>query len=279
MARAHAGNHVDRDARTYALVDLLAAAAEDESVSALESYDVPTGQRVADEVGVDLALLHPPAAGNLGRIDHERPRREFAENRHRGEPVGDDDVRARDRVTARDGEQARIAGPPADQRDPANPRVTVRGRGSPWLVDDAEHASVKSSGGNAAVRFLIASAREYQCGRIDVLIHDVALVDGDQPTVGEVGQIRRRCGGHHGHHRARVHQRPGGGDGPARGSHHGDPSTTYGQLDRQCVRGCVAVSGCSSRTGSHRHPLASVGFVLVARPTPTPHACGRRTCP
>ena len=96
-----AGDHLDRDARGHARLELLHAAAEDERVAALEPHHPPAGQRVLDQQRVDLLLRHRPAARQLRGVDDLDVGGQRGQQRLRRQVVGDDDVGLGDRLAAR----------------------------------------------------------------------------------------------------------------------------------------------------------------------------------
>ena len=107
-----------RDARDDVVVDpriaehleLLAPAAEDERVAALEAHDVEVAPEL-DEEAVDLLLRQPVAA------DAERVGGRLVDELLRDEPVVDDGVAGAQPLQPADGDQPRVARPGADERD------------------------------------------------------------------------------------------------------------------------------------------------------------------
>ena len=102
--------------------ELLAAAAEDERVAALEPHDALAVAGEGDEQRVDRVLRHGVVAGQLADVDdlgrqHDALGGEPVEHAARAEPVGDDDVGGLERAQAAEGEQAGVAGSGADERD------------------------------------------------------------------------------------------------------------------------------------------------------------------
>jgi hypothetical protein len=181
-------------------IDLFAAAAEHESVAALEPYHGLACQGVADQLGVDLALLHPASSGNLRGVNHQSSWGELAQHRYRSEPVGDDDVGAGDGVAPRDREQTWITGAAADQDDPTDPWRVAGCRWLTWrrtgggTVGDAEHAAAAGCLDDRGVQQVVVGTRENQCGRGDVCDGEVSVPDRDLPSGSQVGQVRRWFG-------------------------------------------------------------------------------------
>ena len=102
--------------------ELLAAAAEDVRVAALEPHDVLAVAGELHEQGVDRVLRHRVVAGELADVDdlgveHPRP----IQDAPRAEPVGDDDVGVLQGAQAAHGEQVGVAGTGADERDEPAP--------------------------------------------------------------------------------------------------------------------------------------------------------------
>src|SRR5207253_4930997 len=93
----------------------LAPAGEDERVTALETDNVLTDATALDEKGVDVGLAHARVPGKLPHADALGVGRRQVEEGGHGEAVVDDDVGAAQHLGAPDGEEARIAGPGADQ--------------------------------------------------------------------------------------------------------------------------------------------------------------------
>src|SRR5579859_4107892 len=106
---------------------LLAAPAEDERIAALEPDHEPPGQGVRNQDGVDVILLHGRAVRDLGRVDDLDIRRQFIEQRLRGEPVDHHNVGLAEQLPAPHGDQPRVARPAAHQRHTAMP-VTAAAR-------------------------------------------------------------------------------------------------------------------------------------------------------
>ena len=85
-------NDVHRDPRGQARGDLLAAAAVDERVAALEADDAQAAPRALDEDLVDLVLRHGVVSGALSDVDDLDVGSELAEHAGGAEAVGHDDV-------------------------------------------------------------------------------------------------------------------------------------------------------------------------------------------
>src|ERR1700733_1220941 len=103
----YAGPDRDGDSGPQARQDLLAAAAEDERVPALDPDHESPRPGMLDEQRVDVLLRYGRATRDLGRIHDLDVGREFGEQRPRGEPVGDDHVRLAKQLPAANGDQAR----------------------------------------------------------------------------------------------------------------------------------------------------------------------------
>src|SRR2546422_5889312 len=120
----HPRHDLERDPRARQRLRLLAAPAEDEGVAALEPHDAPAAPRVPHEEGVDLLLGQRVSAARLAREDPARPWR-LVEETPIHQAVVDDDVGAAQEPEAADGDQPRVAGTGADERDRPYPCVGV----------------------------------------------------------------------------------------------------------------------------------------------------------
>ena len=114
--RRHAGNDLAGNARGGQRLDLLAATAEDERVSAFQAHDAVPAARIADEHGVDLRLRERVVSGRLAGKDVTRARR-FGEQARVHEAIVHDDVGGAQPREPAQRHEARIAGPRADKRD------------------------------------------------------------------------------------------------------------------------------------------------------------------
>ncbi len=112
------GHDLDRHARGQAGVDLLATAAEDERVTALEPYDGPAGERVLDQQGVDGLLRGEPAARDLAHVDDLDVFREPVQRGQRSQAVDHDDVGRGQPLQAAHRHQAWIPRATADESRP-----------------------------------------------------------------------------------------------------------------------------------------------------------------
>ncbi len=102
---------------------LLAAAAEDERVAALQAnHDAALGGVLGEEL-VDAPLRNGVHRRLLAHVDELGVGRRQGEHRVVGEAVVDDHVGARERVGAVTREQAGVAGAAADQVDGAGVRL------------------------------------------------------------------------------------------------------------------------------------------------------------
>ena len=149
-ARRDARDDDDGDAARRAGLGLLAAAAEDEVVAALESQDVPAREGVLDEEVVDAFLRGEVATRDLADVDDRARRRGRGAARSAGRAVVDDD-------SAR-----RMASMPATVSSPGSPSppprsVTVPTDGRPW-------ATRGSVGGAGRGRRFARSTTSYAVG-------------------------------------------------------------------------------------------------------------------
>ncbi len=106
------GNAVRREA-----LRLLAAAAEDEGIAALEADDVAAAAGELDEQSVDLVLRHRMRVRRLAHEDPHRSRRDELENVLRDEAVVDDDLRLGEEPLCLEGHELGVAGTGSDQMD------------------------------------------------------------------------------------------------------------------------------------------------------------------
>ncbi len=119
----------DRDSRGYARDDFardavpakresfLATAREDEGIAALEPHHALALASQSRQQRIDLFLGHRVSPRRFAHVVKLDAIREIERNGRDGEPVVDDGVRVAQAAQPRDGEQARIAGARADQRD------------------------------------------------------------------------------------------------------------------------------------------------------------------
>lgn len=120
-----ARNDLDLDSGFAAECHLLATASEDERVAALQPHDLLAVAGEGDEEFVDRVLRHGMVAGELADIDDlgaegDVVGGESVEDSAGAEPVGDDDVSRLEGTEAADSEEAGVAGPGADERDPTS---------------------------------------------------------------------------------------------------------------------------------------------------------------
>ncbi len=124
-AGGHAGHDLELDPGLAQRLALLAAAAEDEGVAALEPDDALARAGGGDQPLADLLLRHRRHPGRLADVDElgvlagavERPRRD--------QPVVEDRVGAGDQLQRARRHQPRVAGPRADQVDDPRPRPLI----------------------------------------------------------------------------------------------------------------------------------------------------------
>jgi hypothetical protein len=118
-AQAGRGGHprddLDGDAVAQKVERFLAAAAEDEGISALEPDDHPVRRGEAPEKFVDLLLAHGVAPGRLADVDPPRPRLDEAQNPLADQSVVDHDVGELEEPCRLQGQKLRVAGPGSDQ--------------------------------------------------------------------------------------------------------------------------------------------------------------------
>ena len=113
----HAGNDLERDARLPEDLRLLAAAAEDEGVAALEAgHDVPP-PGLLDEAPVDLLLGEGVVAPLLAGVDPTGLLSGMEKNLRADQMVVDDHIRLPDAFRPAEGDQTRIARSGADDID------------------------------------------------------------------------------------------------------------------------------------------------------------------
>src|SRR5207247_9064730 len=95
------------------------APAENERIPALEPDHEAPGQGVVDEERIDRGLRRAVRAHALARVDQERPRRRFVEQRRIDEPIVDDDLRFPEALERAHGEESRVARTRAPEADPS----------------------------------------------------------------------------------------------------------------------------------------------------------------
>src|SRR6478609_3046170 len=115
----HAGHHLDPNAVCLAGVALLAAAAEDVGVAALEAHDAEAALGLLDEEVVDARLRHRVVAGGLADVDDAYRGRQPVDDGAGRETVDDDDVGRGEQLVAACGQEAVDARAAADERHPA----------------------------------------------------------------------------------------------------------------------------------------------------------------
>ena len=116
--RADARHDLVGDARRPQRQDLLASAAEDEGISALEAHDALAAARRADHQRVDRLLAEGGATRALAHGEALGPGSE-GQHLRRDEGVVEDEVGRGERAHGAHGEQLRVAGAGADDRDVA----------------------------------------------------------------------------------------------------------------------------------------------------------------
>ncbi len=127
-ARRDAGHDAERHAGLDQRQGLLAAAPEDEGIAALEPQHPPAVARQLDQAARDVGLLRRGLAAALaGELElGAGPRKGQHALAHQG--VVDHHVGLAQRVVGGQGQQARIAGPGADEPDPAGLEIGQLGK-------------------------------------------------------------------------------------------------------------------------------------------------------
>ena len=115
----HTRHNCDRNPSIRTREHLFVAAREHERIAPLEPHDELARLGPVDEHLVDRVLCHRAPVRDLGGVDDLDLRRQFGEQLLRGQPVGDDDVGVGQQAPAAHGDQFRVAGSAADQRDAA----------------------------------------------------------------------------------------------------------------------------------------------------------------
>src|SRR5271166_1199854 len=114
----HTWYHSHRDSGVGARHYLFIATSEDERVAAFEAHHKAPGSGPFDHHLVDRVLRHRPAVRDLGSVDDFHVWRQLGEQFGRRKPVGDHDVGLGQQTPAADGDELRVARPPADQGYP-----------------------------------------------------------------------------------------------------------------------------------------------------------------
>ncbi len=122
--RGDAGHDAERDARAGQRQRLLAAAAEDEGIAALEAQHALPGARQADESLGNVRLLRRRLAAALPGIVERRARPRQLQNARVDQRIVDDGVGVLQRVQRQQRQQPRIARPRPHQ--PHRPRREIR---------------------------------------------------------------------------------------------------------------------------------------------------------
>ena len=113
----HARHDLDLDAGVAAGDELLTAATEDVRIAALEPHDDLALLGPVDQDLVDLLLRDRVMIGHLADVDDLDVWGQLGEHAVRCEPVDHDDIGLREESATACGQQPRIAGSAADQRD------------------------------------------------------------------------------------------------------------------------------------------------------------------
>ena len=119
--RGDAGHDIDRDACSLERRLLLAAAAEDIGIAALEAHDMPAGLGFSDQDRVDFALLGRGLVGRLADRDADRIAAGISRIAGPDQAVMDDDVGLLQLALRLERQKLRIAGARAHERDAAGP--------------------------------------------------------------------------------------------------------------------------------------------------------------
>ena len=111
------GHDLEGDLGGDERLGLLAAAAEDERVAALQPHDARPGAGAVDEQVLDLALLDRRVAGLLADVEELGVVADAVERAGRDQAVVEDDVGARQELERARRHQARVPWPGADEID------------------------------------------------------------------------------------------------------------------------------------------------------------------
>ena len=205
--RADAGHHRDVDPRDPTGVQLLAPSPEDEGVATLQPHHRLAQQRPLHEQPVDLDLGHRVVRRGLAHLDDLDVRRQPLEQPGGPQPVGHDDVGGRKRLEPRQGDQAGVPGPTADQHHAPAARPATTQVGLPRR--QVQREGVAHGGGPAGVRVGIRGDSD-----------DETVVPGRRHRSGRAGRATHAPGtpllapaGHLGVHRGvrgRGHDQPRG---------------------------------------------------------------------
>ena len=123
---AHARDHLESKARLRQGEGLLAAAAEDERVAALEAHHAPPGAGVLHQHRADLLLRHPVAPGRLAGVDQDGVGRGEVQQPLGSQAIVDHDLGRLQQTEPADGQQVGIARAGADEvNDAAHAGTTV----------------------------------------------------------------------------------------------------------------------------------------------------------
>ena len=121
--RGHAGYHLEGNAVTCKGKGLLAAAAKDEGVAALEARHAQASLRFLDKQGVDAVLGQLLLSSRLAGEDALGGGGRVVQQRRVGQPVVDDDVGPLQRLAALDSQQPGVTRARADEIDLSGLRV------------------------------------------------------------------------------------------------------------------------------------------------------------
>ena len=124
-AGRHPGHDLERDAGLREHERLLAAAAEHERVAALEAHDALARAGVLEQQAVRVVLRELRALALLADVDELRAGPRVRERLGRDQAVVEDDVGGAEQLDRAHGEQARVAGPGADEVDDAGHRAAI----------------------------------------------------------------------------------------------------------------------------------------------------------
>ena len=117
--RADTGNHLHRHPGQCALDGLLAAAAEQEVVAALQPHHAASLPGLFDEDRVDVFLRRLRAPRDLADVDLLGVRAGLVEHGERRQPVVDDDIGLLHGPKPPDGDEVRVTWAAAHQNDSA----------------------------------------------------------------------------------------------------------------------------------------------------------------
>ena len=144
-ARRDPGHDLEVDPRSGERLGLLAAAAEDERVTALEPHHAAPQACVLDHQRFDPLLRGPAVPGLLADVDQLGVRTRAIEDRGRNQAVVEHDVGGRDELPRLHRDQAGIAGAGAHEVHDARPRAHRVPPAARSRMSAAPAASIRSA--------------------------------------------------------------------------------------------------------------------------------------